>query len=124
MSPHDFNWTGTFLEECDKLGCDISFVCVHWEWVYGPGRLESVQEAVNSTIAIAQGKPIWVDNLAVDGTVAEQMGFMDEVIPWLEQHPQVQRYGYVSQSQADGLGLLNADNTISDLGVYYANLPV
>ncbi|MCJ1273490.1 hypothetical protein MMC21_001282 [Puttea exsequens] len=118
----DFDYLTDFLAACDKLGCDIGFIAVHWFWSAAPGHVSGFKDVINNATRIANGKPVWLDNFQATGTNAAQQEFLGEVVPWLEQNEGVARYAYVSTDRTTGTGFLNADGSISSLGTYYANL--
>ncbi|CEQ41073.1 SPOSA6832_02756, partial [Sporobolomyces salmonicolor] len=65
----------------------------------------------------AFGLPIWLTEFAGSGTVAEQQEFFETVIPWMEDHVQVERYA----AFGDFTGTFVApDGSLTDLGATYS----
>lgn len=118
----DLAWLKQFMAGCEEKGCKISFVAVHWVWSATPAeRVEDFKDTVNNATAIANGKPVWVDNFQASGTNEEQQQWLSQVLPWLESNDAVERYAYVSPSRNTGTGFLNADGSMSSLGEFYAS---
>ena len=118
----DLAWLKQFLGLCETAGCKISFIAIHWVWSATPAqRVQDFKTTINNATAMANGKPVWVDNFQASGTNEEQQQWLSEVLPWLESNGAVERYAYVSSSRSTGTGFLNADGSLSSLGEYYAN---
>ena len=118
----DLLWLKNFISLCETAGCKISFIAIHWVWGATPAqRVQDFKTTINTAIAIANGKPVWVDNFQASGTNEEQQQWLSEILPWLESNDAVERYAYVSPSRSTGTGFLNADGSLSSLGEYYAN---
>ena len=122
--PQDWQWDQSFLCKCQGLGCTIDFIAGHWFDAAAPleQQLARAKDTVETYVAVARGKPVWMDNIWAKGTAEEQIAFINAMVPWLEQHPSVQRYGWVSQ---DLNGLDNAfvhdDGSVSDIGKAFIN---
>lgn len=118
----DLKWLKQFLGLCDTAGCKISFIAIHWVWSATPSqRVQDFKDTVNNVIAMANGKPVWVDNFQASGTNEEQQQWLSQVLPWLETNNAVERYAYLSPDRSTGTGFLNADGSMSSLGEFYAN---
>ena len=122
QNTQDLTWLSQFMDACDKLGCKIGFVAIHWFYKAEAGNEQGFKDVVNKVAAIANGKPVWVDNFRADGTNAAQQAFLADIVPWLEANTAVQRYAYASPDRSTGTGFLNADGSLSSLGTFYANL--
>ena len=117
----DFAWLTSFLDLCDKAGCKIGFLAMHWFW--DTDHVQGFKDTLARTIVLAKGKPVWVDNFHADGTVDQQKEFLKEVVPYLDTQDQVARYAYVPSDRGKGESFLNdGDGKLSELGAYYANL--
>ena len=117
----DLEWLSDFLSLCDKAGCKIGFVAVHWFWSATHDHIQWFKDTVDNATTIANGRPVWVDNFQATGTNEAQQDFLAGVLPWLEANDKVERYAYVSPERSTGTGLLNADGSLSSLGEFYAN---
>ena len=119
----DFEWLSEFMSSCNQLGCKIGFIALHWMWTATPGNVDSLKNAVLNATRIADGLPVWLDNIGASGDVDAQKEFMGQVVPWLEQNDAVERYAWVPADISTGTGFINADGSISEIGQYYADLP-
>lgn len=118
----DLNWLKQFLGLCETAGCQISFIAIHWVWSATPsGRVQDFKDTVNNATAMANGKPVWIDNFQASGTNEEQQQWLSQVLPWLESNDAVERYAYLSPDRSTGTGFLNADGSMSSLGEFYGN---
>ena len=113
--PMGLAWLTAFLEQCS--GCDISFVPVHW---YGCGGGCDVQNDISafktdigSAITAAGGKPVWVTEFGTNS--GDPTTFMNEVLPWLDNEPGVERYAYFMVED----GVLTSGDSLSSLGSLY-----
>ena len=120
QNPQDMNWTSKFLDLCATAGCDVSFVCVHWFFTPGPNGQQDFKNAVNKATTIANGKPVWVDNFGASGSGEDQIEFLTNIIPWLEDNDAVERYGYLAINRTSGGFLPETGDELSDLGKFYA----
>ena len=123
--PQDWQWDQQFLCRCQTLGCNIGFIAGHWFDVAAPleQQLERAKGTVNTYIAVAKGKPVWMDNIWAKGTPAEQQAFMDAMIPWLEDNPAIQRYGWVPQdADNDGNGFVYPNGEVTETGKHFMTM--
>ena len=120
QNPQDMDWLSKFLDGCSARGCKIGFVCVHWFWTADAGGQKDFQSAVNKAIALAKGIPVWVDNFGATGSREEQIQFLTNMIPWLEDNDAIQRYGYLAINRTQGGFLPDSGDELSDLGKFYA----
>lgn len=132
----DMDWLASFLEKCEAKGCTISMICVHWfdtTSAATPGFPEFKRTVENAT-ALANGKPVWVDNFQANGSPEDVKAFLDDALPYLEGNDAVERYAYVPPLRTDpsktGSGFrtdqmispdLSTNGTLTELGKYYAN---
>lgn len=111
QNKQDFGWLSEFLTECDKLGCKIGFIALHWFYKAEAGNVAGFKDVINNATSIAKGKPVWLDNFQATGSDAAQKEFLGEVVPWLESNAAVERYAYVFP-----------DGSVGSMGQYYASL--
>ena len=123
-APQDWKWDEEFLCKCQGLKCSISFIACHWFDKAAPkdNSVNAFKKTVLNYISVAQGKPVWVDNIWASGSIEEQKEFMAEVVPWLESNPSIQRYGWVPQDSPTGTGFVDDEGNISELATYFAGL--
>lgn len=126
----DSNYLVAFLEGCSEKPnpCHLGFVSLHWIYKADLSNVQGFKNAVINATAIARPYqlPVWVDNIQGGGTSDEQIAFLKEIVPWLENKPEVHRYGYLPPTvgNPDGYAtFLNADKSPSDLAKFYATMP-
>lgn len=113
---HD--WLQEFLDKCEARGCDVGFLAIHWFWKCT--EYKDFQSNVEKGIAMAKGKPVWIDNFQCTGSEEEQTDFLSKAVPYLESLDGIERYAYVP---TDGQPFLASDGkSVSKLGQHYANL--
>lgn len=113
---HD--WLQEFLDKCEARGCDVGFLAIHWFWKCT--EYKDFQDNVEKGIALAKGKPVWIDNFQCTGSEEEQIAFLGKAVPYLESLDQIERYAYVP---TDGQPFLASDGkSASKIGQYYAGL--
>ena len=77
----------------------------------GEKSLRNVQAAVDLLQSNSRGLPMVIDNLQLDGSQEQQQQFLSLVVPYLENHPQIQRYAYVSTTDSSsGPGFVDRSN--------------
>lgn len=113
-----FDWLQEFLDTCEASGCVVGFLAIHWFWKCT--EYKDFQNNVEKGVAMAKGKPVWIDNFECTGSEEEQIDFLTKAIPYLENHNGIERYAYVP---TDGQPFLASDGkSMSKLGQHYANL--
>lgn len=68
---------------------------------------------------------VWLDNFEVVGSVEEQKGFLQDVVPWLEAQDWVKAYAYVPDEvgkAGSGPNFIDGDGKLNELGRFYADL--
>lgn len=111
-APSGLTWLGNFLNACS--GCTIDFVPIHW---YDSATNVAYFKAyVTSAIAAAKGRPIWITEFGASGSQAQQVKFLQEVMPWLDGQAGVERYAYFGVFD----GTLVSGGNMSPLGQTFA----
>lgn len=117
-NPMGLQYLQYFLGNC--TGCDIDFINLHWYSNKYAGA-SYFEYYINSARAIAGGRPIWITEFGLDNTFsytdAELQAFLQTVMPWLDQQPDVARYAYFMD--APGILINTAGNAISGTGIVY-----
>ncbi|KAF2280513.1 uncharacterized protein EI97DRAFT_455402 [Westerdykella ornata] len=77
--PMGLPWLREFMKHCD--GCKFDYVVIHW---YDSSRnveyfKKQLQDAWNEF-----QKPIWITEFGATGRVDEQLGFLHEVLLWMD----------------------------------------
>lgn len=104
-------WTQYFLGNC--TGCHFDYAAIHWyqdcepEWF--TSNVTDVHQAMNL--------PVWITEFQCYGTDAEQVSFLQDVLPWLDSQEYVQRYAYFGVYE--GYLLDSTGTGLSDIGVTY-----
>ena len=122
-------WLTRFLDECAQLGCAVDFVPIHW---YGSAAdAAGFYSYVDEARIAASGRQLWITEVShrvlprifgggihwlmrvkfnASGTEDEQLGFLREVLPWLDSQVYIRRYcwfGAFPRSLVTSDGLLS-----------------
>ena len=88
--PHQgFGWLDSFSADC--TGCKIDLVPVHW---YDNASVATFQSCLIKCHNRARGKPIWVTAFKLQDSEANQIAFLEAVIPWMDCQSWIQKYSY------------------------------
>lgn len=129
QNPQDFDFLDQFLDKCTAATkCQVDFICLHW-MAGGTDQSANFQQTVLKAIAHSKGLPVWVDNIqalspnAGGSDPTAQMAFLKQIIPFLENNPNIERYAYVGMNDKDqSVDLFATQNGgLTDLGKFYAN---
>jgi hypothetical protein len=112
-------WTEYFIGNCTS--CQFDFAAIHYYQDCNPSNGESGAAWFQGNVTNAYETlqlPIWVTEFQCYGTDAQQIGFLKEVLPWMDSQDYVARYAYFGAFpnylvKSGGIGLL-------DIGVAYA----
>jgi len=112
--PNGLTWLSNFLDSCDALGCTIDFIPFHWydsatNFAYFYNYMGQAQQT-------AQGRQIWITEFAATGTTAQQVNFLNTVMPWLDQQDNIYRYAWFGAQPGQ---LVNADASLTAVGSAY-----
>lgn len=105
-------WLSSFLGSCSD--CNIGFVALHWYDSYANTDYfkQHITQAHEQT-----GLPVWVTEFGTtDGSDEQISGFLEEVMPWMDEQSFVERYAYFMASD----GKLNSGSEMSSYGSTYA----
>ncbi len=122
-----YTYLKDFFAACK--GCEVDAIAVHWYNCDLPSLqayLEGNVDAGGGLAGFAQfGKPVWLTEFSCDGShsVADQMAYMKQAIPYLEASPLVARYAWFSATPFPNALLDGPDGGPTDLGKLYASLP-
>lgn len=108
-SPAGLTWLGSFLDACSD--CTIDFVPIHWyDSATNFGYFVSyIEEAY-----VASGnRTLWITEFGASGSDAEQVLFLQAVMPWLDSLDYVERYAYFGCFDNS---LLESGDTLSAVG--------
>jgi len=107
-------WLQAFVDACNGE-CHIDFFPVHW---YDPtGNMDSLKQHLDKTHDIADGKPVWLSEFGLGGAGSQdqQVSFLNQVLPYLDQTSYVERYAYFGVLP----GTLVDGDTVSEAGKVY-----
>lgn len=115
---HNKPWLTDFLDTCDALGCKISALTAHyWAPTGDPTWFRDFQNYVNAIAEIRPNLPLFIDNLSMNGTAAQQLVFLQEVLPWATAHDNIARIGLIPGGT--GQGAFDTDGNLNELGSYW-----
>jgi len=106
-------WLDSFLADC--TGCQIDLMPIHW---YDNASVETFENYVTLAHSRSGGKPIWVTEFMLQDSEAAQIAFLEEVMPWMDAQPWIQRYSYFGVFE--GFLINGAGNGLSKIGQTYA----
>jgi hypothetical protein len=106
-------WTNYFLGNCTS--CTLDFGAIHWYQDCNAAWFKGNVTDAHATLNL----PIWVTEFQCYGTDAQQIAFLQDVLPWMDSQPYIERYAYFGVFPGY---LLNSDGTaLSDIGKAYAS---
>jgi hypothetical protein len=117
-APMGISWLQSFFDACGGQ-CNIDFVAFHW---YDSATnvayfKQHVQDVIDTAAKNGVSK-VWLTEFGASGSDSEVAGFIQEVIPWLDSQPAVERYAYFMCS--DGI-LVKGNSISSPIGSAYAS---
>lgn len=127
-APTGLTWLGEFLGNCTQ--CTIDFVPFHWYCGYD--NIGYFTSYVQEAYAAGGNRPLWITEFQGNdascgqtATDAQQVEFMETVLPWLDSLDYVERYAYFGAVENSGSNvyLVNDDGTtLTYNGQTYATL--
>jgi hypothetical protein len=112
-------WTQYFLGNC--TGCHFDFAAIHYYQDCDPSDGQSGAAWFQGNVTNAYNTlhlPIWVTEFQCYGTDAQQIAFLQTVLPWMDAQSWVERYAYFGVFP-DYL-VDDAGTGLSDIGMAYA----
>lgn len=100
-------WLANFLTACSS--CTIDFVNVHW---YNGGDVAAFKTHMESAYKVGGNRPVWITEFEAPGTIAEQVAFLAELLPWLDSQPWIERYSLFMARE----GLMMSNGGLSEIG--------
>ncbi|KAL8941308.1 MAG: hypothetical protein Q9216_002327 [Gyalolechia sp. 2 TL-2023] len=127
QNDNDFEWLEQFLQECQ--GCSVDFLAIHYMNTYNDGAAEELKKTLDRAhdLAVKYDIPggVWLDNFEVVGSVEQQKGFLQEVVPWMDEREWVKAYAYVPDEvgrAGSGPNFIDGSGALNELGRFYADL--
>jgi hypothetical protein len=112
-------WTEYFLGNCTT--CHFDFAAIHYYQDCDPSDGQSGAAWFQGNVTNAYNTlnlPVWITEFQCYGTDAQQIAFLQAVLPWLDSQSYVARYAYFGVFPDY---LVSSDGTeLSDIGVAYA----
>jgi Glycosyl hydrolase catalytic core len=112
-APGGLAWLTSFLSAC--TGCTIDVVPIHW--YDSATNAAYFKSYVAQAYAAGGNRPIWITEFGASGSDDQVEAFFQDVLPWLDAQPYVERYAYFMA--APGLLLDGAGNALSAIGSAY-----
>jgi hypothetical protein len=106
-------WLDSFLADCK--GCHFDFMPVHW---YDNASVSVFENYLTEAYQRA-GKPLWVTEFMLQDSEANQIAFLEQVMPWMDSQSWIQRYSYFGVFE-DFL-INGAGSGLSNIGKTYAS---
>lgn len=111
------DWMQKWLQACNGA-CKPNVMAIHY---YSSGPATEFFDYVNNATQFASDNGMtstWITEFQYTGAPAEQIVFLQQVIPWLNKNPAVGRYAYFFTSN----GYLLSDHDLSSVGKAYVSL--
>ncbi|CBQ71520.1 conserved hypothetical protein [Sporisorium reilianum SRZ2] len=122
-------WLEEFMEECNKLGCTVDFIALHW---YGTSRDMAKLKKWIKTIHNKFGKPIWVTEYGITAASGPNMSaikkFHMDATAWMTSVKYVKRAAWLGcfeinnppDSYANNKNaFLNGNGSLRDIAYWY-----
>lgn len=122
-------WLQEFMDECNKLGCTIDFVAIHW---YGTTKDMKAFKKWIKTIHKRFGKPIWVTEYGITAASGSNMAaikkFHMDATTWMSNVKYVKRAAWLGcfeisnppDSYANNKNaFLNGNGSLRDIAYWY-----
>jgi len=136
LSTSNETWLASFMSDAATDGYTVNFIALH-AYAEGDGttltaQVSSFENYITGMHALYPSYPIVVNEFALDNlttwngagiTAAEQVAFMDSVVPWMDSQSWI--IGYSWYSAYDGganSDLLSSTGSLSDIGTAYSLL--
>ncbi|TAQ86806.1 hypothetical protein B7494_g4888 [Chlorociboria aeruginascens] len=107
-------WLDSFLADC--IGCQIDFLPVHW---YANDTAANFEAYLVEAHSRSGGKPLWVTEFMLQDSEANQIAWLEEVMPWMDAQSWITRYSYFGVFE-DFL-INGAGSGLSNIGKTYAS---
>lgn len=121
-----FKYLDDFFAACD--GCRVDAVAIHIYVGCNPNGENHAEWLINhiETYKNRFSQPLWLTEFACDSAAseAEQLGFLEDAVAYLENEPRIARYAWFA-GRADNVphvDLLGADGQLTALGQAYVDL--
>ncbi|OKL62287.1 hypothetical protein UA08_02498 [Talaromyces atroroseus] len=118
-APMGLTWLEEYLEECNGE-CGQTAIAIHY---YAYVTDTAFEDYVNEAYAVAEKHGIykvWITEFELTpATDAEQVSFISEVLPWLDEQDFVERYSYFFV--AEDYLVDSAGTALSEIGSAYNN---
>ena len=108
-------WLDSFLQYC--TGCQVDFIPVHW---YDNASVASFQNYLQTAHLRGGSRPIWVTEFMLQDSEANQIAWLKQVLPWMDQQSWIQKYSYFGVFEDF---LINGQGSgLSNIGKAYATI--
>jgi len=87
---------------------------------YGVANVQSFKTHIDATRKVAHGRPIWITEFKPEGTAEQIRRFLEEVMPWMDESPDVHRYAYFMATPGEGFLVDGDGRALSEIGRTFA----
>lgn len=117
-APGGVTFLKSFIDKC--TGCHIDAVALHW--YDSATNIGYFTNYLNDAAKMFSPRPIWLTEFRGSGTVAQQVSFINTVVPWMEKQSFIERYAIFGlfEGKADE-GLMVTNGKLNEVGLAYAN---
>jgi Glycosyl hydrolase catalytic core len=108
------SWMQNWLTACNGA-CSPNVMAIHY---YADAPASQFYDFVNNATSLASDngmESVWITEFQHTGSTADQVAFLQEVIPWLDSNTGVGRYAYFFTAD----GYLLSDSALSTVGQAY-----
>ncbi|RKF57282.1 Alkali-sensitive linkage protein 1 [Erysiphe neolycopersici] len=115
--PDGILWLDKFMQLCSQ--CTIDFMTVHWyDSATNSEYFRSYLQQLHDLIGLYN---IWITEFSARGTLEEQIKFLAENLPWMDELPWIERYAWFWCDPSTSQGsLVDSGAALTSLGVGYA----
>jgi len=117
-APLGVTYLKNFIDKC--TGCHIDAVALHW--YDSATNIAYFQNYLKDAAKTFSPRPIWLTEFRGAGTAAQQISFIDTVVPWMEKQSFIERYAIFGLFEGKAAeGNLVTNGKLNEVGVAYAN---
>ncbi|KAI0828529.1 glycosyl hydrolase catalytic core-domain-containing protein [Trametes gibbosa] len=113
--PMGTGWMDSFIEECDKLGCQVDKIAMH---IYDSATNVAYYQKYITDMGTRYNRSVLVTEFGASGSVEQQQQFLQTMVPFLDNLESVSHYAWFMTAVGN---LVNADASLSPLGSTYVS---
>ncbi|KAI8973126.1 glycosyl hydrolase catalytic core-domain-containing protein [Trametes punicea] len=108
-------WMDAFLDECDKLGCQVDAIAAH---IYDSATNVAYYKQYITDLGTRYNRSVLITEFGATGTVDQQQQFLQQMLPFLDSLDSVTHYAWFMTAVGN---LVNADASLTPLGQTYVS---